>query len=98
MNKEQFEALRETWYRETCFHSSITVICAHRAYLEIVAAGAEVVPWMFADLVADKPYFWFHALRVITGANPVPPKHAGRYKAMTNDWLAWGRRNGYLPS
>jgi hypothetical protein len=37
------------------------------------------------------------ALYLITGETVIPDEHRGMVQAMTDDWLAWGRENGYLP-
>jgi hypothetical protein len=38
---------------------------------------------------------WFHALRHITGANPIPPSSAGNIPQMVEAQLRWAKDNGY---
>jgi hypothetical protein len=44
----------------------------------------------------QEPDLWFWALNAITGEDPVPPDDQGVLPQMTQDWLDWGRRAGYL--
>ncbi len=90
----EFETLKRTWKRATRFQSSIGRITSHPAYQRMIGMGVNAIPWILRDL-RQQPDFWFEALTAITGEQPVKRKHAGDVSAMAEDWLAWGRRNGY---
>lgn len=70
-----------------------------------VALGPEAVPALLRRLedchAAERHYdemaIWepLNALRVITGADPVPDEHAGRLPLIIENWLAWGRKEGH---
>jgi hypothetical protein len=65
-----------------------------KSYQQIIALGPAVVPLLLREMEQD-PDFWFAALHVLTGANPIPREHAGKIKLMAQDWVQWGREHGY---
>src|SRR6266540_2944201 len=85
---EVFAALSDQWLAETSSESSLTKRYAHPAYQRIVGLGPAAIPILLKELEA-KPNYWFHALRSITGDDPVPPKMRGNLRAMTDAWLGW---------
>ena len=90
----EFFRLAAEWKRDTYWDSSVTQKILHPSYQRIIGMGSAAVLWLLESLRAE-PDFWFDALTAITGEQPVPLEHAGDMQAMANDWLAWGRRNGY---
>lgn len=90
----EFWKLAAKWKQETFWDSSITQKILHPCYQQIIGLGPTVVPWLLKAL-AIEPDFWFEALTAITRQQPVLFEHAGDLQAMANDWLEWGRRNGY---
>lgn len=91
----RFKRLKTEWEAETAHFSSITKIAMHPAYQQIIGMGQLAIPLIFSAM-GKKPDHWFWALRSITGEDPVLPEHRGRLKQMTDDWLKWGREQGYL--
>lgn len=91
----RFNRLRTRWEAGTVHFSSMTKIATHTAYQQIIGMGQIAVPLIFSAM-ERKPDHWFWALRSITGKDPVLPEHRGRLKQMTEDWLKWGRENGYI--
>jgi hypothetical protein len=63
-------------------------------YQRIIGTGPTAVPRILKALTIE-PDFWFEALGAITRQQPFPIEHAGDMQTMTNNWLEWGRRNGY---
>jgi hypothetical protein len=90
----RFLVLKMKWERETAHLSSAREMAIHPAYQQIIGMGPAVVPYILADL-KSKPDHWFWALRAITGGDPVLPEHRGRIRQMADDWLVWGRQQGY---
>lgn len=90
-----FAELLDQWHAETATQSSLTKRYSHTAYQRIVGLGPAAVPILLGELEA-RPDYWFHALRAITGEDPVPQAGRGNLRAMTDAWLAWGRLHGHL--
>jgi len=91
----KFRALADWWIRDHDGGSSTTDV-RHPAYLQIIGMGREAIPFLLDELVRETGR-WFVALKMITGASPVPPEARGDYGAMRDAWLAWGNAHGYRP-
>ena len=91
----RFNRLKTEWEAETAHFSSITKIAMHSAYQQIIEMGQIAIPLIFSAMVKNSDH-WFWALRSITGKDPVLPEHRGRLTQMTDDWLKWGREQGYF--
>ncbi len=90
----EFWRLAAQWKHDTYWDSSVTQKILHPCYQQIIGMGPVAVPRILKAL-SFEPDFWFDALTAITGEQPVPLEHAGDMQAMANDWLEWGRLNGY---
>jgi hypothetical protein len=88
--KNQFYALATEWENAVSGLSLTTQIAEHPAYQKIIAMGIPVVPLLLLQL-HEYPVYWFSALNVITGVNPIKPEHCGQVRKMAEDWLEWGR-------
>lgn len=91
----RFLTLKKEWEDNTAYLSSMTKIVMHPAYQQIIGMGQVAIPLILSEM-RKKPDHWFWALRSITGKDPVLSEHRGRFKQMTEDWLKWGRENGYI--
>ena len=94
-DRERFRELADRWQKETFFHSNSALKIAHPAFQEIVNMGPSIVP-LILERMRSQGGHWFEALQQLTGARPVPPESRGRIKEMTQAWLEWGERNGYI--
>ena len=92
---QTFNTLAAAWRAETAHLSSVIAKTAHPAYLRIIGMGQAVLPLILARLDSE-PAYWFAALRSLTGQNPVRAEDAGRFNAMRDAWLAWGRGRGLV--
>ncbi len=92
----RFRQLAGTWKTETRFMSNVTAKALHPAYQKIIGMGEPAVPLILRDLQENGPRDWFWALYMITEANPVNESILGNMAAMTEAWLRWGRKKGYL--
>jgi hypothetical protein len=93
--QQRFHALAETWSAETRHMSSSTDRAMHPAYQQIIGLGPAAIPLLLEEL-QQKPGHWSWALRAITGENPVKEQHRGKLALVTQDWLEWGKANGFL--
>jgi hypothetical protein len=92
---ELFGELAARWKDETAVYSASWQIKAHPAYQQIVNLGEDAIPLLLGKL-AQPCVQWMMALSAIAGEDPSPMVHAGNIVRMAEDWLAWGRHQGYL--
>lgn len=100
MIKEEFKELCHKWHKDTDGLSSVQKKLRHPAYLKIVAAGQQVVPFILEELINHGGH-WFIALHTLTGANPIRRGNGTLLDHPTMDecidsWARWGRENGLL--
>jgi hypothetical protein len=95
-NEERFNALATVWKSETQLISKVSKRVLHPAYQKIIGMGEAAIPLILKDLSQNGPDDWFWALTAITDANPVTQEIAGNMSAMTEAWLQWGKKAGYL--
>lgn len=92
--EKKFANLKEQWYKDTLFLSSISLMQEHPAYQEILSMGTDAIPLILRELANGSGY-WYPALKTITSHDPVASKDRGRVKIMTQSWLQWGKEQGY---
>jgi hypothetical protein len=92
---EKFHQLADEWSTNTGHISSIDDLISHASYREIIGLGWDVVPYLLKDLQNNKR-FWFPALYAITNVRPFDPSDAGNGKRMTEAWIKWGKRKGFI--
>jgi putative addiction module component (TIGR02574 family) len=92
---EEFNVLAERWRRETGVKSDSEEIAMHPDYQKIIGMGNGAIPLILNEM-ATRGGHWFWALRAITRESHERPEHAGNIKAITEDWLKWGRERGYI--
>ena len=93
--EETFEELADHWQRETWMLSNSETAARHPAHQAIVRMGEPGVG-LILKRMQDRGGHWFSALHQIAGARPIPRCDRGRILRMTEAWLKWGRKNGYL--
>ena len=93
--KQIFNDLVNKWKDETINLSSMQRIIDSSAYLSIIGLGPSAIPLIFCELRSE-PDWWFCALRSITREDPVTEDIRGDIIAMTEAWLDWGRKHGYV--
>lgn len=92
MEAQVLEWLRQ-WEKETA-HLSHTKQ-GHPLYQKIISIGKPATPVLLRELKKRECYV-FSLLVEITGENPVSKEHHGNIPAMRQDWLAWGKEEGYV--
>lgn len=93
--REQFDSLLAEWREQSGLISSADEMSKLDSAIGFVEMGDDAVTWILEELEVC-PDCLFFVLRAITLADPVLPAHQGVLSEMTNDWLKWGRDNGYL--
>ena len=94
MNKEEFDRLCEQWHEETKFRSDMPT--DHPAFQAIVAAGKDVLPWIFNRVMFDDRAWWHLLAYDITGVDPCPEMARGRIYIQQAYWIVWGVEHGYI--
>lgn len=92
--EQEFQELVDTWRSERGATSSITEMVLYPAYQQIIGMGAKAIPLLLREL-EQRPDHWFWALNAITGVDPVNPEQRGRVREMAEQWLRWGKDQGY---
>ncbi len=92
--EEKFERLAQEAWEANRFHSTMEHFLAHPAYQEILKMGTEAIPFILRRMAAGRGH-WFHAMRTLTGQDPVPAHAWGRIPEMNNAWLRWAQQAGY---
>jgi hypothetical protein len=92
--QSKFFRLTTAWKDATRFTSSYNQLLANPSYLELIAMGQKVLPYIFKEMQKE-PDHWFLALHVLTSVNPVKPENMGNVAEMTKDWLEWAKTKKY---
>jgi hypothetical protein len=93
--EKKFLALVLLWKQTQGPQSSVPAMVMHPAYQRIVGLGPPAVPLLLREL-ERRPDHWFWALNAITGEDPVAAGDRGNLTRMTEAWLGWGRRHGFI--
>ena len=91
---QRFARLSAQWKTGRGPVSSLSEMVMYPAYQQIIGMGRSAIPFLLREL-EQSPDHWFWALKSITGIDPVPPEHRGDIALMSDDWLRWGREQGY---
>lgn len=97
----EFHRLAAAWRKtRNSLSSRVNEVIANDSYQQIVALGWPAVPFIIRELEqelksAEGPDFWFPALKIITGEDPVPASSRGQLERMAEAWLDWGNKKGY---
>ncbi|MEQ9488562.1 MAG: hypothetical protein RIM72_06165 [Alphaproteobacteria bacterium] len=93
--RDIFDFHAAKWKDETMFASSLSEKYLHPSYGRIIGLGEKALPYIFSSMSEERDD-WFYAIRSITGENVVPDSLAGDVEKMTQCWLEWGKKHGYL--
>jgi len=95
--RKLFAILTASWQSDThwMIFSDPGAVLKNPAFQMTIALGKSVVPLIFREYEKEE-HAWAVALASILRVNPVPEEHYGRMGLIREDWLKWGRANGYL--
>lgn len=94
---ERFRRFAEAWKTESRHLSNSAQMAMLPSYQRIIGMGLPALPLILQELQAA-PNQWFWALEAITDENPVRAENRGKVRLMAQDWLEWGKQQGYLTS
>lgn len=92
---ERFRRDAAEWKKASRHLSNSAQMAMLPSYQRIIGLGLPVVALILQELQRE-PDQWFWALEAITAQNPVLPEHLGKVREMTEDWVEWGKQQGYL--
>ena len=95
-HRDRFQRLYHEWDHDTRHLSSVTDMVRHPAYQAIIKMGPPAVVIMLEIFRSGRTPHFFHALSVITKAQPVSSSHAGKIRLMADDWVRWGLGEGLV--
>lgn len=90
-HRAELEFLAAKWREDTFFTSSETDRILHPAYQRIIGFGRDALPFLLGK-VQDGDGNWYHALRSITGEDPVRREDRGDVAAMRRAWITWSQQ------
>lgn len=97
MDRQTFNDHLEQWVKDTAHLSAVEDMQDHPSYEALKDAGEDILPFVF-EVIEDRVVSvgLFTLLADITGAQPIEKDHRGHVPSMREDWLEWGRKNGYV--
>lgn len=90
-----FEKHADEWKTRTAHLSVLSQRIMHPSYQRIIGLGRDVLP-LIIERLSTHPDHWFWALRSISGEDPVRREDEGRFGAMRDAWIRWGRNRGLI--
>lgn len=93
--KQVFQNLKAIINEDTVFSSSTTVRYEHWANKAILLIGKPMISVILEDIQTE-PHWWFHTLYTLTGVWPCSKENAGCLVKLTEEWIEWGKKNGFL--
>ena len=90
-----FDQYADEWRAQTVHLSVLSQRVMHPSYQRIIGLGQEALPLIMERLL-NQPDHWFWALRSISGEDPASPEEVGRFGAMRDAWIDWGRDRGLI--
>lgn len=99
--KSQYRAAFDKLSQETGHFSFVQR--NHPSYQELLKMGSIIIPCILEDIEKDNPGIW-NGFSLIhesienehLSAFNIPEKHLGRLGLLKEDFLQWGRDNGYI--
>ncbi len=95
--RERFQRLVAEWKEQSRYLSNSAQMAMLKPYQRIIGMGWPAVPLILEEMRRE-PDQWFWALEAITEENPVPSEALGKVRAMTQAWIEWGTKRGFLTS
>lgn len=94
--RARFATLVSQWRNDTGASSSITEKFMHSDYQKIIGMGKPGIRLVLEELERELDH-WFWALSAMAPRGENPAKDAQTLEEARDLWLAWGRRNSFLP-
>lgn len=93
-----FEFHSENWIAETQVTSSPGIMRKNSHFQNLLNLGGGAISFALERLeISGDRIRWMILLRSLANTDPVPPHKRGLTDDMAKEWVAWGKRNSYLP-
>ena len=96
MTRVEFNRITSKIKEDTKYSSSAQAMVEHPDHQKILDAGDIAIKYLLQD-IQKEPDHWFITLFLLTGESVIKEEHRGIVPKMTEDWVNWGKENGYLP-
>ena len=93
--RRRFEEYADDWKTRTAHLSVLSQRVMHPSYQRIIGLGQDALP-LLLERLSTHPDHWFWALRSIAGEDPVNREDVGKFAAMRDAWIRWGRSRGLI--
>ena len=93
--RRRFEEYADEWRAQTAHLSVLSQRIMHPSYQSIIGLGRDALP-LLLERLSTHPDHWFWALRYIAGEDPVSQEDVGKFAAMRDAWIRWGRNRGLI--
>lgn len=99
MTKHKIRCLIAAWFKGTMNMSSPTSAMEHPCAVELLAVGRPAISPLLNELRLRPSIFVCIMLAEIVGADAplIAPEDYGRVRAISQEWIKWGRTRGHLP-
>ena len=94
--RREFEKLARKLGKETAIASNPRIICSNPNCKKLIEMGEPIIPLVLEDYQNLGRFDWCYVLTEISGEDPVPRHHCGRYDLIRDDWLRWGDKKKYI--
>ena len=96
LTRVEFNRLASKIMEDTKYSSRAQDIVDHPDHQKILEGGELAIKYILQD-IQKEPAHWFMTLYLLTGEIVIKEEHRGIVPKMTEDWVNWGKENGYLP-
>jgi len=96
LTRVEFNRIASKIMEDTKYSSNVNDIVNHPEHKKLIEAGDIVIKYILQD-IQKEPEHWFLTLYLLTGEIVIKEEHRGIVPKMTEDWVNWGKENGYLP-
>ena len=96
LTRVEFNRIAKKIMADTAHCSTAQSIIDHPEHQKIIEAGDIAIKYILQD-IQKEPAHWFLTLFLLTGQSAIKEEHRGIVPKMTEDWVNWGKENGYLP-
>ena len=79
-------------------HFSFPKYLEHQDYKKLINMGDRIIPYLFQYATQKHGFSWviIHLLLELSGENPIPKDHEGKFAHIISDWTNWFINSKYI--